>query len=78
MHTVFGSRFISCELSRSAALSGRLTLSAACLHAVVPAFICLRVNAFSGKLGAPHKRGCFGTQAWQESLLIRRDATPAD
>jgi hypothetical protein len=78
MHSVFGIRFISCHLNRSAALSGRLTVSAACLHAVVLAFICLRVNALSRELGAPHKRRCFGTQAWQESLLIRRDATPAD
>jgi hypothetical protein len=76
MHHVFRIRFISCRVIRWRVLSGRLTVSAACLHAVVLAFICLRVNAFSGKLRTPHKRGCFGTQAWQESLLIRRDATP--
>jgi len=72
MHKVFGIRFISCQavekrpsVPRLAGLSGRLTVSAACLHAVVLAFICLRVYALSGELGAPHKRRCFGTQAWE-------------
>ncbi len=45
---------------------GRLTNSSACLHAVVPAFVCLRVSPWSGELGAPHKSRCFGTQAWQD------------
>ena len=48
------------ELNRR---SGRLTLSAACLHAVVLPFV-----------GAASRRPTFSTQAWQESLLIRRDA----
>ena len=47
-------------------MPGRFTLSAACLHAVVLALEFLRVGALNGKIGAPHKERCFGTQAWQE------------
>jgi hypothetical protein len=43
------------EKRPSAALSGRLTVSAACLHAVVLTFA-----------GALWKGKRFGTQAWQE------------
>ena len=53
------------SVPRLAGLSGRLTISAACLHAIVPAFGCLRANALSGELGAPDKCSCFGTQVWQ-------------
>ena len=54
------------SVPRFAGLSGRLTISAACLHAIVLALDSLRAASLSGELGAPHKRRCFGTQAWQD------------
>ena len=74
MRKVSGIGFISGQLIRWAALSGRLTVSAACLHAVVLAFVCSRVSTLRREPGHLISADVSARRRGKESLLIRRDA----
>jgi hypothetical protein len=63
------------EKRPSAALPDRLIASAACLHAVVLAFVCLRVHTLRGELGCLTSADVSARRRGKKSLLIRRDTT---
>jgi hypothetical protein len=55
-------------------LNRMLILLLACLHTVVSAFADLLAEQVLWQARTLHAGRRFGTQAWKESLLIRRDA----